>query len=325
MKAIEVTKHGGPEVLQLVERPRPQPGAGQVLIEVKAAGINFADLMGREGTYPAAPPPPYIPGMEAAGIVSELGPGVSHLALGQRVASFVSSGYAEFALAEAAQAVPIPDSLDDASATALLVQGLTAYFLLTSAGELTTGKSVEITAAAGGVGSLAVQIAKLLGAGTVIGLASTDEKRAIVTSLGADHAVDYTRPGWSEKVRGLTEGRGVDLYIDATGDTAGEGPSTLAPGGFWVIYGSQTGRGDGLTGKQFGELIFGGRTIRGFTLYSVLSNSTAIANALHELLGWTAAGKLKIDTGHRFPLAEAAAAHAAIAARQTTGKVVLEP
>jgi NADPH2:quinone reductase len=325
MKAIEIAKFGGPEVLQIVEKPRPTPGPGQVLIEVKAAGINFADLMSREGTYPAGPKPPCVLGMEAAGIITAVGEGITTPAVGTRVAALVQGGYAEYALAEATRAVPLPKTVDFAAATALLVQGLTAYFLLKRAGELKPGQSVLVNAAAGGVGSLAVQIAKLLGAGRVIGTASTEEKRAWVRELGADEAIDYTQDGWVDAVKAATGGKGVELFLDATGDTSSGGLKPLAPGGTWVIYGSQQGVPGGLTGGELMGAIGQGQTIRGFTLYSVIPDTNAIASALQDLLAWTTEGRLQIQTSDRFPLAQAAEAHSAIAARRTTGKVVLEP
>lgn len=325
MKTIEVTKYGGPDVLQVVERPRPDPGAGQILIEVKAAGINFADLMARAGTYPAAPPPPFVPGFEAAGVVAAVGEDVTHVAPGARVmASMMSGGYAEYVLADAAQAVPLPDGMEFAPATALLVQGLTAYFLLERAARITPGRSVLISAAAGGVGSLAVQMAKLLGAGTVIGLASTDAKRALVKDLGADEAVDYTQDGWPEQVRAVTGGRGVDIYLDAAGDTA-HGLGLLAPEGTWVVYGSQQGRIAGLDGDALTRMIFAGQALRGFSLYNVLPDAQAIQDALHQQFAWVSEGRLRIESGDPFPLTDAAEAHRAIEARRTTGKVVLEP
>jgi len=325
MKTIEVTEYGGPEVLQVVEKPRPAPGPGQVLIEVKAAGINFADLMSREGTYPAGPKPPCVLGMEAAGIVAAVGAGVTTPAVGTRVTALVQGGYAEYALAEAAQAVPLPEAVDFAAATALLVQGLTAYFLLKRAGEVKPGQSVLVNAAAGGVGSLAVQIAKIFGAGRVLGTASTEEKRAWVRQLGADETIDYTQDGWADAVKAATDGRGVDLFLDATGDTSGGGLKPLAPGGTWVVYGSQQGAPGGLTGGELMGIIGQSQTIRGFTLYSVIPDTQAIATALHDLLTWTTEGRLQVQTSDRFPLAQAAKAHIAIAERRTTGKVVLEP
>ena len=296
-----------------------------MLIEVRAAGINFADLLAREGKYPSGPKPPFVPGMEAAGIVTSLGAGVTMPAVGTRVAAFVTGGYAEYALADAAQAVPLPEGLDFAPATALLVQGLTAYFLLQRAAGLKPGQSVLVSAAAGGVGSLAVQIAKKLGAGTVIGTASTPKKRDWVKSLGADATIDYTHSGWAEAVKAASGGKGVDIFLDATGDTAGGGLKPLGPGGIWVIYGSQQGAHGGLSGPELAGILFNSQTIRGFTMYSVLHDGPAIADALRDMIGWAVSGELCIESGDRFPLAQAAHAHEAIIGRRTTGKVVLEP
>lgn len=325
MKVIEVARYGGPEVLQIVEKPDLTPGPRQVVIQVKAAEINFADLLSRAGTYPPAPKPPFVPGFEAAGIVAAVGPEVTHLQPGNRVMAFTQiGGYAEQALVDAAQAVPLPNDLDFAPATALLAQGLTAYFLLQRTAQIKPGQSVLVSAAAGGVGSLAVQMAKLLGAGTVIGLASTDAKRAWVKDLGAEEAIDYTQENWPEAVKATTGGRGADIFLDATGDIA-HGLQALAPAGTWVIYGSQQGQVGNLSGDALGTMMFAGQTLRGFSLYNVFPDSQAIQDALRQQFTWVADGKLQIEAGDRFPLAQAAEAHAAIEARRTTGKVVLEP
>ena len=281
--------------------------------------------MAREGRYPPGPKPPFIPGMEAAGIVAAVGDGVTAPAVGTRVAAFVNGGYAEFVLADAAQAVPLPDFVNFPAATSLLVQGLTAYFLLKRAARFRAGQSVLVSAAAGGVGSLAVQMAKLMGAGTVIGLASTPEKRELVKSLGADDAIDYTREVWADAVKKATGGNGIDIYLDATGDAAQGGLKPLARLGTWVIYGSQSGAQTGLSAPDLGGMVFNWQTIRGFTLYEVMSDAPAIGSAFHEIFGWLAAGRLHLETKHRFPLAQAKQAHEAIEARKTTGKVVLEP
>lgn len=326
MKAIQVTRSGGPEVLQLIDQPTPTPGPGQILIEVKAAGINFADIVAREGHYPPAPPPPFVPGYEAAGIVSAVGEGVTGWNVGDRVLSLTSenctNGYAEYAVVDAAGAAPLPEAVDFAEATALLIQGLTAYGLLTLAVPEIKGKSVLITGAAGGVGSLLVQLAKRLGAGTVIGLASTEDKRAKVKELGADEAIDYTQDGWPEIVKAATGGKGVDIYLDATGDSAG-GLKPLASGGYWVVYGGQATSETALTGSDLSSTVFGGQTIRGWNL--TRTPQEIIPETLKQLIGWVADGTLKITTEDRFPLADAAKAHQAIVDRKTTGKVVLEP
>ena len=326
MKTIQVTRHGGPDVLQVVDAPKPTPGTGEILVKVGAAGINFADLMSRAGTYPMAPPPPFVPGFEVAGTVEAVGGGVTSPAVGTRVAAWIAGGggYAEYAVVPAASAAPIPEGIDFAGATALLVQGLTAYFLLTLApGFDVKGKTVLVSAASGGVGSLAVQIARLLGASSVVGLASTDAKREQVRALGAETAIDYTQPDWASAVKAATGGKGVDLYLDATGDTVNGGLKPLAPGGTWIIYGSQQGEHGGLSGQEVIGLAFGGQTLRGFSLYNVTPEQ--MGPALHQLFTWAVEGKLTLLTADRFPLTEAAQAHTAIAERRTTGKVVLVP
>lgn len=323
MKTIEVAQFGGPETLQMTEKPTPEPGAGQILIEVKAAGINFADMIAREGHYPPVPSAPFVPGFEAAGIVAKVGDGVTGWKPGDRVVSMVHNGYAEYALADAALAAPVPDTLGYPEATALLIQGLTAHGLLTLAVPEIKDKSVLISAAAGGVGSLAVQVAKLLGAGTVIGLASTEEKRVKVKELGADLAVDYTQDGWAEQVRAVTDGKGADVFLDASGDNRGGGVKPLAKGGHWVVYGAQSSSDTGLSGPDLLSMLFNAQTLRGWTLYEVPAET--IAETLKQLIGWTLDGSLSVIAQDKFPLADAAAAHRAIESRRTTGKVVLEP
>lgn len=326
MKAIEVGQFGGTEVLQVVEKPRPDPGAGEVLVKVAAAGINFADIMARQGVYPPGPKPPFVPGMEVAGVVESVGAGVTGFVPGARVFGLVASGgYAEYALLTAEQAIPLPDGIDFATATALLVQGLTAYFLVEEA-PLRSGESILVNAAAGGVGSLAVQIARLKGAGIVIGTASTDDKRKFVTEqLGATVAVDYTKSGWAQEARNATGGKGVDVFLDATGEVAGEGYDALADGGRWLFYGAQSGNASSLSGERIVNMLFKSQSLIGYVLYRSAADSGRVPNALRELIGWVLSGQLKVITEDRFPLAEAAKAHEAIVSRKTTGKVVLEP
>ena len=324
MKAIEVTKSGGAEVLQVVEKPRPEPGPGQILIEVKAAGINFADIMARMGMYPAAPPPPFVLGMEAAGIIAAVGAGVTNFKAGARAAAIIGAGgYAEYALADAATAASVPEALGFPEVSALLIQGLTAHGLLTEAVPVIKGKTVLISAAAGGVGSLAVQVAKLLGAGTVVGLASTEEKRVKVKELGADFAIDYTQDGWAEQVKAATGGKGADIFLDASGDNAGGGLKPLAKGGHWVVYGAQSRPDTGLSGSDLLGMLFNAQTLCGWTLYEVPAET--IGATLKQLIAWTLDGSLTVIAHDKFALADAAEAHRAIETRRTTGKVVLEP
>ena len=320
MNVIEVKQFGGPETLQLVEEPTPAPKEGQVVIEVKAAGVNFADILIRKGLYPASASAPARPGLEVAGVVSQRGDGVQGFQRGTRVMAFVpSGGYADHAVLDAANVYLLPDDLEFAPATALLVQGLTAYFLLETGG-LQPGQNVLIPGAAGGVGSMAVQIAKLKGAGQVIGLASAS-KHDLVKSLGADAVFDYTQPGWSKDVLDETNGAGVSVFFDSQGDLGSEAFDTLAVKAHWLVYGAQSGSSSGLSVERLRAMQGKNITLRGYNLYA---NVAEWRRGVEEMLGWVGDGKLKIST-QSFPLADAAKAHEAISARQTTGKVVLTP
>ncbi len=321
MKFVEVSRFGGSEVLQLKESPDLTPQTGQIVVEVKAAGINFADVMARQGVYPNVKTAPFRPGYEVAGVVTAWGKGVQGFQGGERVMGMLGGmgGYASQVLLNAAEAIRLPDTLDFAPATALLVQGLTAYFLL-EAGELEPGKTVLIPGAAGGVGSLAVQIAKLKGAGKVIGLASP-AKHDLVRSLGADAALDYTQSGWAQQVLAATNGQGVDIFLDSQGDPAGEGFDALGQKAHWLIFGSQSGKGNALPAEHVWAMVGKNATLRGYNLFG---DAAHFGRGLGELIGWATGGKLQISVD-RFPLAEVAHAHDAISNRQTTGKVVLEP
>lgn len=213
MKVIQINTLGGPEVLQAIEKEIPRPQAGQVLVRVAAAGINFADTLQRAGRYPMPLALPVVPGFEVAGTVEALGPGVTTAHTGERVAVLLSvpGGYAEYILAHAARLIPIPEGVTFTQATALLVQGLTAYLILDRTVALRTGQRVLVHAAAGGVGSLLVQLAKIRG-GYVVGTASTPEKLELVRSLRSDRAVSYSEPDWIERVKEATKGQGVDVY-----------------------------------------------------------------------------------------------------------------
>lgn len=320
MKIVEVQKFGGPEVLHIIEEADTPPQAGQVAIDVKAAGINFADIMARDGVYPAVPSPPFRPGYEIAGVVTARGAGVEGIPEGARVMAFVpNGGYTSRIVLNAADVIPLPDSLDFGQATALLVQGLTAYFLL-EAGNLQAGKSVLVASAAGGVGSLAVQIAKLKGAGKVIGLASPS-KHERVRSLGADVALDYTQSGWSKLALAETAGQGIDIFLDSQGDLGSEAFDALGQKAYWLVYGGQGQRGNGLPPERMGVMVGKNMTLRG---YSVFGDAAHFKRGLAEMFDWVSSGKLQVDI-QSFPLTEVARAHQAISNRQTTGKVVLIP
>ena len=311
MKAIRINETGGPEVMRLEEVEVPTPGQGEVLIKVAAAGINYADLAQRQGAYLTPTRTPMTLGFEVAGTVAALGPGVTAPAVGTRVIAFVTGGYAEYATGSVATVVPIPDALDFTHAAAFAVQGLTAYQTLRESGRLQAGESVLINAAAGGVGTLAVQLAKLMGAGTVVGAASNEDKLALIRQLGADAAINYTQTGWVEQVQQATGGRGVDVVLEVAGGTIAEQSlQCLAPFGRMVIIGAASGERPSFSGIQ---LMYKNLSVVGYWLTAWMSRPDRIAAAVMDLMGYLASGKLHIIVGQTFPLAEAAEAHRAIA------------
>lgn len=322
MKAIRIHENGGPKVLTPEEVPTPTPNAGEVLIKVAAAGINYADLMQRQGVYPVPATLPAILGFEVAGTVAALGDGVTAPSIGTRVVAGLAGGggYAEYAVAPATIVFPLPDNLAFPEATALFVQGLTAYGLLRESGHLQEGESVLVHAAAGGVGSLAVQLAKLMGASIVIGTASTPEKLDLVRQLGADAAINYTAGDWIEQVMGATDKQGAHIILDAVGGEIGSrSVDVLAQGGRLVVYGAASGQPTMIAAQQ---LAFKEQSVTGFSM-GAGTPLERMAAAMQALLGYVAEDQLQIIVGQTFPLAKAAEAHRAMGERRTTGKVVL--
>jgi NADPH:quinone reductase len=334
MKAVQMTEQGGPEVLRLVDLPDPVPGPGQVLIRVESAAVNFSDVLRRRGDdYPVPTPSPFVPGAEVAGTVAALGDGVEGPAVGTAVFAIVgadaSGGYAELALAYAPSVVPIPPGISPDVAASMVIVGVTATLILTETGGLAEGKSVFVPAAAGGLGSLAVQIAKLLG-GTVIAGASTPEKRQIALDLGADHAVDYTEPGWAETVRKLTDGKGVDVALEMTGpERLVQTLGTLGTFGHLVVYGAVSGSTAGLDGSSLVPFLYDpapNQTITGFNMGPWFAQRMpAVGAAMQRFIGWVASGQIQVRVSRAFPLAEAAEAHRLLESGATTGKLVLKP
>ena len=321
MKAIRINETGGPEVMHMEEIETPTPKEGEVLVKVAAAGINFADLAQRQGAYLTRTRTPSTPGFEFAGTVAARGPGVSFPAEGTRVVAFGDGGYAEYALARTNTVIPIPPDLDFAHAAAFPVQGITAYQLLRESGRLQAGESVLVHAAAGGVGTLAVQLAKLMGAGTVIGTASNADKLQLARRLGADVAINYTEENWVEQVKEATGGQGADIILEMVGGTiAQQSLQCLAPYGRMVVYGAAGGEIVQFSGIQ---LMYKNQSIIGYWLTSRLQQADRLALAAMEVMQYLVTGKLEIIVGQTFPLAEAAEAHRAIAERRTMGKVVL--
>jgi NADPH2:quinone reductase len=315
MKAIRVHELGGSDKLSLDEIEKPSPKAGEVLIKIEAAGINFADIMLRQGKYFFRPELPFTPGFEAAGTIAEIGEGVMDWKIGQKVLAMNrGGGYAEYMIADAKTLVPIPENLSAGEATALLVQGLTAIGLLA---DLKSGQTILIHAAAGGVGTLLVQLAKLKGA-RVLGTASSAEKLEKVSNLGADVGINYTESDWTQQVLDATDGRGADLIIEMVGGEIGRRNfECLATKGTMIIYGAASGENFNVSALALlGKM----QTVKGYNLN--LESRENMARFTAELMQHIAAKQLEIPLTE-FPLEAAAQAHQAIENRQTTGKVVL--
>lgn len=326
MKAIQFSRFGGPDVLEVVDLPTPVPQAGEVLIRVHAAGINFFEALMRADRYAVTPQLPMILGVEAAGVVEAVGKGVDAQMLGRRVAAplFMSqrphSGYAEQVTMSADLVVPLPDSLPFEDATALMVQGLTALHLLRQSPP--NGKSVLVPAASGGVGSLLVQLARLKGAHQVIAAAGGKAKLDLSLSRGADAAVDYTNPDWPARVRDVTHGKGVDIIYDTVGGAlTAASLQALAPGGELVF--AALGR-YALAASDLEAMIGRNQSLRGFALLPLLSPDVLRAS-LSELFQLAASGGLQVAIGGRFPLDQANEGHRLLDERRSTGKVVLVP
>ena len=317
-------KTGAPEVLVYEDVPDPTPKAGEVLIRIEAVGLNFADVMRRRGDYPEPTPPPITLGVEVAGTIAAIGEGVTSLQVGMPVfATPGAGGYAQYICVPAATVIPLPDGISAIQASALVAQGLSAALILRNAARLVPGESVLIEGAAGGVGSFAVQLAKLYGAGKVIAAASTAEKRAMAERLGADASVDYMAPGWAEKVRELTNGRGADVVLEMTGgETVGQALDAMAPFGRMIFYGSASGKTALIDPSR---LLATNHSVIGFYIYNYMAFPELIQSTMAEIIGFIISGKLSLQPGTVLPLSQAAEAHRLLEGRKTTGKVVLQP
>ena len=321
MRAIQVTRFGGSEVLELADLPVPDPGPGQVLVRVRRAGINFADTHQREDTYLAKAELPLVPGAEVAGTVERAGEGFE---AGQRVVSIVpSGGYAEYALAPALTTFPIPDGVEDGAALALLLQGVTAWHLFRTSAKLVEGESVVVHAAAGGVGSLAVQLAKPFGAGRVIASASSEEKRRLAVDLGADVAIDPGAEDLNAAIREANGGQKVDIVLEmAGGRVFEESLRALAPFGRLVAYGLASGEPNEVSN---GTLMRRSQAVVGFWLAHCLGRPEMLVDPLRDLFRRAEGGELRVVVGGTYPLSEARQAHEDIQARRTSGKLLLDP
>ena len=317
MRAIQVTRFGGPEVLDVVEIPDPDPITGLELLQVDAAGVNYADTHAVENSYLSAQELPFIPGAEVVGRTAD----------GRRLCGFTASGsggYAERALIAPAASFEVPDGVSDAAALGLLVQGLTAWHLLRTSARMVEGESVVVHAAAGGVGSLAIQLAKLWGAGRVIAVASSEEKRQLALDLGADVAIDADPAGLTAAMREANGGKRVDIVLEMVGgETTDASLRALASFGRLVVYGMASRAP--ATPIAPSSLMTGSHRVSGFWLIDCMKVDPIgmVAQPLADLVRLVASGELRPLPGSAYPLEDARRAHEDMRARRTTGKVIL--
>jgi NADPH:quinone reductase len=322
MKAIQIQTTGGPEVLQLVDLPIPEPGPGQVLIRVEATGVNFIEIYFRKGVYKSAFP--LIPGSEAAGTIEELGPGVTGFKAGDAVASTsVMGSYAEYALVPAAQLIKVPEGLSLECAAAALLQGMTAHYLTRSIWPLKAGETVLVHAGAGGVGLLLTQMATMIGA-RVISTVSSQAKAELSREAGASDAILYTEQDFEVEAKRLTGGKGVDVVYDSVGKTTfDKSLNCLRPRGLMVLFGGSSGPVPPFDLAQLNSN--GSLFITRPSLWHYIATRAELECRAGEVLGWAASGQLKLRTEYTYPLADAAQAQIDLEERKTTGKILLVP
>lgn len=313
MRAIQISEFGGPDVMKFVELPDPVPGTGEVLLDVTAVGINYADTHQTENSYLSPQNLPLVPGIEVVGTHD-----------GKRyLASVSSGGYAEKAVAHKAVLFPIPDSVTDEQALCMLIQGTTAWHLLKTMGHLQTGESVVVHAAAGGVGTIAIQLAKLWGA-KVIAVTSSDEKAALATSLGADVVVDAKSENLGKALRAANGGKGIDIVLEMVGgSTFDESLAALGDFGRLLTFGMASRTAP--TPVHPGSLMHGSKTISGFWLANCFGKKELMNDVIEDLFALVGSGKLMPVIGATYPLEQAEKAHRAMLSRSTTGKIVLKP
>lgn len=323
MRAVVVHEAGGPEVLVVEERPTPEPGRGEIRVDVAAAGLNYIDVYQRSGAYPL--PLPFVAGSEGAGVVSEVGEGVSDVAIGDHVtwAMVVGAGYAEQVVLPSSRAVPVPAGVDDETAAAALLQGLTVQYLTRSTFPVQAGQTALVHAAAGGVGLLLTQVLTLLGV-RVIATTSTEPKAALARAAGADAVIRYDTADVAAEVRELTDGVGVHVVYDGVGAATFQGSiDSLRTRGTFVLYGAASGKVapvDPALLQAKGSLFFTRPTLAHYA-----AERDELLERSHELFGWISSGELSVRVGARYPLERAADAHRDLEARRTTGKSLIVP
>jgi NADPH:quinone reductase len=320
MKTIRFHEVGGPDVLRFEDVERPRMAPNRVLVRIHTIGVNFADTLLRRGAYLAQPKLPETPGFEAAGVVVETGEESDRNLLGQRVVVLGERCYSEYVTASRSQLIGLPDNISFEQGAAFPVQALTAYHMLYTVDHVAPGRTVLVHAAAGGVGLLAVQMAKLGGA-RVIGTTSSMEKAKFVQEAGADEIILYTQTDFAERVAQLTWQRGVDIVLDSVGKaTVQTSLASLAPFGHLISYGSASGRPDPI---DIGSLYARSLKVSAFWLFTVTRTPAIAQRGVEQVLDWISNGKIHLRIGLKLPLEQAAEAHRRMEARQTTGKILL--
>jgi NADPH2:quinone reductase len=322
MKAIQIKKPGGPDALELVDIPAPQPKADQAVVKISASGVNFIDVYQREGRYPV--PLPFVIGQEGAGVVTQAGTEVKSVAVGDRVAwCGILGAYAEYAAVAAERLVKVPQGVSDREAASVMLQGMTAHFLTHSAFALKSGHTALVHAAAGGVGLLLVQMARNLGV-RVIGTVSSEEKAQLAREAGANDIIFYTREDFESETKRLTEGKGVDVVYDSVGKTTFEkGLNVIRPRGMMVLFGGSSGAApslDPITLSQKGSLF-----LTRPSLPQYIATRAELEERADSLFEMIAAHKLKLRIEHVYSLPDVQKAHRELEGRKTTGKLLLIP
>jgi NADPH2:quinone reductase len=322
MKAIQVKQTGGPEVLQLADLPIPQPKANEAVVKIAASGVNFIDVYQREGRYSV--PLPFVLGQEGAGVVTAVGPEVKSVKPGDRVAwTSVLGSYAEYAAVPGERLVQVPHGVSDQQAAAVMLQGMTAHYLSHDTFPLKRGQTALVHAAAGGVGSLLVQMAHNIGA-RVIGTVSTDEKAKLARQAGADEVILYTQTDFEVETKRLTGSKGVDVVYDSVGKTTFEKSlNVLRPRGMMVLFGGSSGPVPPFDLIQLSTK--GSLYLTRPTLAHYIATTEELRDRSSDLFKMIAEGKLKLRIEHIYPVADAAKAHRDLEGRKTTGKLLLIP
>src|SRR6266542_1379233 len=322
MKAIRIHAPGGPEALKFEDVPEPTPATGQALVKLDAAGVNFIDVYFRTGQYKASLP--LTVGLEGAGTVTAVGPGVADVKVGDRVAwTGVAGSYAQMNVVPADRLVKLPDGLSFKDGAAAMLQGMTAHYLAASTYPLKKGDVCLVHAAAGGVGLLLCQMARMRGA-TVIGTVSTDDKAAVARSVGVDHVILYTKQDFESEVKRITAGAGVHVVYDGVGaSTFDKGLNCLRPRGLMALFGQASGPVPPLDLQVLNAR--GSLFVTRPSLNHHIAGRDELRERAGDVLGWIRDGKLKLRLEHQFPLADAAEAHRALEGRRTTGKILLIP